>query len=180
MSPRCLRRVLRASLQGRAVTSSSHCRCALLQASLQDRNDLRDVIAAVQKVPKHFRNLGRIRLSLAPFESRTEVIDGVPWAPLRLRHQEETVQLRLQLQLMRVLREMGVYDSDEVFRAVAVEAVREHTTLVAIFFRELCQEVRPPPPPRLRAPVPPSRSPATPPRGRTCPSCATVVCNGHM
>ena len=58
---------------------------ALRQASLRDRNDLRDVIAAVQKVPKHFRNLGRIRLSLAPFESRTEVIDGVPWARARRR-----------------------------------------------------------------------------------------------
>ncbi|KAL1529282.1 hypothetical protein AB1Y20_000236 [Prymnesium parvum] len=113
---------------------------ALRQASLRDRQDLRSVIAAVEKVPKHFRNLGRIRLSLAPFEDRTEVIDGVPWAPLRLRHPEEAVQLRLQLQLMRVLRELGVYDSEEVFRAVAAEAVREHTTLVALFFRELCQE----------------------------------------
>ncbi|KAL1523443.1 hypothetical protein AB1Y20_018383 [Prymnesium parvum] len=113
---------------------------ALRHASLRDRHELREVIAAVRKVPRHFRNLGRIRLSLSPFESRTEVIDGVPWAPLRLRHSDEAVQLRLQLQLMRVLRELGVYDTDDVFRAVADEAVRDHTTLVALFFRELCQE----------------------------------------
>ncbi|KAL3929924.1 MAG: hypothetical protein SGPRY_001756 [Prymnesium sp.] len=113
---------------------------ALRQASLRDRQDLRLVISAVEKVPKPFRDLGRLRLSLSPFEERTEVIDGVPWAPLRLTHPEEAVQLRLQLQLMRVLRELGVYESEEVFRAVAVEAVREHTVLVALFIRELCAE----------------------------------------
>lgn len=115
---------------------------ALRHASLRDTNDLRDVIAAVENVPGHYRKLGRIRLSLSPFESRTEVIDGVPWAPLRLRHPQENVQLRLQIQLMRVLRELGVYQGDEVFRAVVSEAVRGHTTLLSLFFRELCQQER--------------------------------------
>ena len=81
--------------------------------------------------PLQVLHQSKLKISLSPFESRTEMIDGIAMLPVKA--QEETDKLEgvasdRQLMLLRLLCDMGSYDEEAVVILLADKALRERQT----------------------------------------------------
>ena len=109
--------------------------------------ELEETAKQLRGISKQVLHQSKIKISLAPFENRTETIDGIAMLPLSAQEPTdalEGVASDRQLMLLRLLREMGSYDEEAVVGLLADKALREsQSNLLQRVVVDNCQEFIP-------------------------------------